>query len=171
MLYTPGDYYCVDITSHGLVEKICDDAIKYFTNSDYCHTFLITSTDGDIVEARPHGGVDKGHIDEYKGMKMVQSSTVLTNAQRLGIVHYAESLVGKYTYNFAGVCLLGLYLKGVRNSLVEKEVASDAAEDKRTFCSQLAAMAGRAYGVTEWMCGLDYATLVTPADLALLAIK
>lgn len=171
MLYVPGDYVCVDITSHAWGAKLADAAIKYFTKSEYCHAFLISSASGDIIEARPHGGVARDHISKYNGMKQLVSNTTLSAGQRTGIVSYAENLVGKDSYNFSGVVNIGLYLKGFRWSWLENEVASDSAEDKMTFCSQLVAMAGRANNVPSWMCEKPFATLVTPADLALLSIK
>lgn len=168
--YNPGDYFCVDITSHSWGAKLADWAIKYFTNSQFCHSALVTSANGDIIEARPHGGVTRGHISEYAGMTKIFSNTILTTGQRAGIVNFAGNLVGKDSYNFGGVVELGLYTKGIQWNWLEEHVASDSAEDKMTFCSQLVAMAGRANGVTEWMCGLPYATLVTPANLAELAM-
>lgn len=170
-MYLPGDYVCVDITSHSWKEELSDAAIRYFTKSDFCHSFLVTSMAGDIIEARPHGGVARDHLSKYNGMKQIGSNTNLNDAERNGIVAYAQGLVGEDSYGFTGVINLGLYLKGARWSWLEREVASDAAEDKQTFCSQLVAMAGRANGVTEWMCDLPYATLVTPANLATLAMK
>ena len=170
MLYNPGDYFCVDITSHSWGAKLADAAIKYFTKSKFCHSALVVSNSGDIVEARPHGGVSRGHISEYDGMTKIFSNTLLTATQRVGIVDYANNLVGKDTYNFGGVIELGLYTKGIQWNWLERHVATDSAEDRQTFCSQLVAMAGRANSVPEWMCGKPFATLVTPADLALLAL-
>lgn len=171
MLYQPGDYFCVDITSHSWGAKIADAAIKYFTNSKFCHSALISSTDGNIIEARPHGGVAKDHISKYDGMTKIFSNTPLTLQQRNGIVAFAANLEGKDTYNFAGVIELGLYTKGINWNWLEQHIATDSAEDAMTFCSQLVAMAGRANNVPQWMCGKPYATLVTPSDLALLAMK
>lgn len=171
MIYRPGDYACINITSHSFGSKLADAAIKYFTQSEFCHTVAIVSETGDIVEARPHGGVSRGHISEYDGMTKIFSNTNLSPVQRTGIVRYVEGLVGKDSYNFGGVLELGLYLKGVNWKWLEHRVASDSAEDRQTFCSQLLAMAGRANNVPEWMCGFPYATLVTPADLAKLALN
>lgn len=171
MKYNPGDYFCVSITSHAWKTWLADETIKLFTHSEFCHSALISSTSGDIIEARPKGGVTRNHISEYDGMAKVFSSTVLSNTQRTGIVDFAENLVGKDSYNFLGVCSLGLYLEGARWTWLENKIASDAAEDKQTFCSQLVAMAGRANNEVSWMCNKPYATLVTPSDLAVLAIS
>lgn len=167
MQFQPGDYVCVDITTPGLGNWIADHAIRFFTHSKFCHTFIVADTNGTIIESIPSKGVHEGHIDQYKGMTMIGSSTQLSPKTRQGIVKSAYGYVGRTGYGFSDIAELALYTQGFHWNWLESEVAE---ETHRTICSQLAAMCGRENGVPEWMCGLPYPTLVTPANLANLAM-
>lgn len=167
-MYKPGDYICVDINSHSPGAWLADHAIQFFTHSKFCHAFLYVDTDGTIVESTPRQGVQKANISKYAGMLKVGSTTELTNDQREGIIEAAYSYVGKTGYGFLDIVNLAFYTRGINLTWLENEVQE---EDHRTICSQLVAMCGRAKRVFEWMCGKKYPTLVTPADLARLAMK
>ena len=166
MIYKPGDYVCVDITAHSWNQIAADEAIRYFTRSRVCHSFLITSEDGEIIQATPSKGVDYGHISEYDGMPKTFSTTYLTDAQRKGIVNSAKYYVGRDSYGFLDIVYLGLYLKGYNWNWLESEVLE---EKNRTICSQLVAMCGQDNGINSWLCGKQYPILVAPADLDNLA--
>lgn len=163
-MFVPGDYVCVDQGNGGLV----DAAIRHFTHSDYCHALIYADTDGTVIEALAKHGVRRANISEYAGAKLLGSKTYLTGTERTAIVAHAESMVGKVGYGYWDIAELFLYLNGIRFNWLEDAVADD---NSITICSQLVALSGRAGGITEWMCGLPYASLVTPANLANLALK
>lgn len=167
-IYRPGDYVCVDITSNHIGAWLADHAIKYFTKSEFCHAFIYAETDGTIIEARPHGGVSYDHISKYDGMLQVGSTTSLTNAERSKIVDKAWELKGRDAYGFLDILYLGMYTQGYSWNWLENKVL---AETSRTICSQLVAMCGVAATVNEWLCNKPHPNLVTPANLANLAIS
>lgn len=163
-MFQPGDYVCVDVTPKLFTTRwIVDSAIKLFTHSKFCHAFIVTDTNGEIVEAHAGPGVHVSNISEYSGMMMLGSKDNLSPAQRAGIVKSAYSLVGRDSYGFLDIVNLGLYCSGISWNWLISEVQE---ETHRTICSQLVAMCGAANGVTQWLCGKEYASLVTPADLA-----
>lgn len=166
--YQPGSYACVSTKSTDWQGKIVNQAIKNLTHSIFTHSFLITKTDGTIVQSTPSLGVHESHIDSYAGAPIIFSNTALTTAQSDGIVKSAYSYVGKDGYGFLDIAYIGLYLEGFNWSWLEHEVLE---ETHRTICSQLVAMCGRDNGVTSWLCGKQYPQLVFPADLANLALK
>lgn len=167
-MYQPGDYICVDINSSSLGAWLADHAIKWFTHSKFCHAFIYAGTDGTIIESTPRQGVHKSNISEYAGMTMLGSNTALTDIQRAGIVKTAYSYVGRTGYGFLDIAYLSMYLNGVNWNWLESEVLE---ENDQTICSQLVAMCGAANGISSWLCGKSHPNLVTPADLAKLAMK
>lgn len=160
MLYIPGDYVCVDIIRGGLPARLMGSAIRYATHSKYTHAFIITTEDGEIIEARPEGAA-KNHISEYKNMPMFFSTTDLTHQQREGIVSTALSLVGT-PYGFLDIGYIGLATAGIEWEWLLDEVK----REDRMICSQLVAHCGISHGVRQWLCGKSCDQLVTPADLA-----
>ena len=167
MNYRPGDYACVDTIYPfwQLQDFIPSKAIQLFTHSKYCHTFVIVSEDGDIVEARPKGAA-KSHISEYGNDPIIYSSTILTDEQRKDIVSNSLSYIGT-PYGFLDIAYLGLYTQGIHWNWLLQRVLNQ----HRMICSQLVATAGlnARTPVTEWLCGRPDPQLVTPGDLALLA--
>lgn len=163
-MYVPGEFGCVDIIGDG-VSWLTGKLIRGFTHSSFDHAFMITSTDGEIVEAKPTGA-RISHISEYKGLNMVFSSTDMTPQQREGIVNTAKSCVG-IKYNYADILYLGLYLHGFQNKFVFDLVT----DEHRMICSQLVAYCGSMNGVKEWLCGKHYSQLVTPGNLADLTVE
>lgn len=167
-LYVPGDYACVSTRASDWKGKLANQAIKSFTHSQFTHSFLITRSDGTIVQSTPSKGVHEAHIRDYEGVPIIFSNTALTSAQRQGIVASAYSYVGKDGYGFLDIGYIALYVQGVNWTWLEHEVEE---ETHRTICSQLVAMCGRSNGVTSWLCGKPIPQLVFPADLANLALK
>jgi hypothetical protein len=157
--YTPGEFGCVDIIGDG-ISWLTGKMIRGFTHSGYDHAFIITSGDGDIVEARP-GGARRSHISEYDGLKMIFSSTDMTADQRNGIIETANTCTGT-GYGYLDICYLGLYLKGFQNKYLFDLVT----DENRMICSQLVAYCGDMHGVEEWLCGKSHSQLVTPGNLA-----
>lgn len=167
-MYQPGDYICVDINSHSPGAWLADHAIQWFTHSKFCHAFIYVDTDGTIIESTPRHGVHIANISEYEGMTMIGSSTNLTDHQRSDIVWSAYSYVGRDSYGFLDIAYLGLYTQGYNWKWLESQVLE---EKNRTICSQLVAMCGQDAGVNDWLCEKAVPQLVTPADLAKLAMK
>jgi hypothetical protein len=156
--YTPGFFVCVSTTGWG------STLIKLGTRSRYSHTFMITSMDGEIVQAMG-GGVQKAHISDYAGRKMVISSGIsMDKAQQDALVASALSMVGT-PYNELGIVDDGLESLGI----VIRWLADLANGDHEVICSQAAVLMGKAAGY-DWMCGKRVASEVTPADLARLPI-
>lgn len=166
-MYTPGDYICVDINSHSPGAWLADHAIKWFTHSNFCHAFIYAGKDGTIVESTPREGVHECNISEYEGMTMIGSKTDLTDEQRTKIIENAYSYVGRDGYGFLDIGYLALYTNGVSWPWLEGEVLD---EKSRTICSQLVAMCGLDIPDQPWLCGKPHPNLVTPADLANLAM-
>lgn len=167
-MFTPGDYICVDINSSSPGAWLADHAIKWFTNSKFCHAFIYADADGTIIESTPREGVHASNIREYSGMTTLGSSTALTAQQRAGIVKSAQRYVGRTGYGFLDIAYLSMYLSGINWNWLESEVLE---ENDQTICSQLVAMCGAANGVKSWLCGKSHPNLVTPADLANLSLK
>ena len=165
-LLTPGDYFCVSIRSSSLRTIVVNDAIRFFTKSEFTHAGMITSEAGEIVESTPKHGVRISNIGMYEYMPMVFSNTSIADSTRVGMVDYAKSLVGRDGYGFLDICYLGLYTQGVRWNWLESEVLE---QKDKTICSQLVAMVGQRFGITEWMCGQSQPNLVWPGELATLA--
>lgn len=163
MKYRPGDYCCVDIPGKFPFSWFTGFAIRHFTHSDFDHVFVITSEDGEIVEARP-SGAQISNISEYDGLELQFSTTDLTDEQRANIVEHAYSYVGT-PYGFLDIAYLGLYLNHIQPEWLFNKVVSE----HRMICSQLVATAGVKSGVKSWLCGKSHEQLVTPADLGNLA--
>jgi hypothetical protein len=162
-----GDYVCVTVTGTHLSNKICDDAIHWFTKSPYAHTFIVTDAlKGEIVEATPHAGVGYSNIEKYLPYKMVYSTTALSDIQRGLVIECAKNQVGRYSYGFKDILYLGMYTQGISWKWLEDEVLE---ENKQTICSQSVAMAGQFADVKSWLCGQPHPNLVWPGSLATLA--
>lgn len=152
--FTPGFYVCVGTPGLGPL------AIKLGTHSRYDHTFMITSMEGEIVQAMP-GGVEKAHISQYAGRPMKISSGISMNkAQQDALVKAAYSMVGT-PYNDLGIFDDGLEAIGAH----WRWLADVASGDHELICSQAVALMGKAAGY-DWMCGKRDSSEVTPADLA-----
>lgn len=153
-LYTPGFYVCVSTPGWGAL------AIKLGTRSRYNHAFMITSTDGEIVQAMG-GGVERAHISQYAGRRMKISSGISMNSEQQAIlVRTAYSMVG-VPYNDLAIIDDGLEALGG----AWRYLANLASEDSELMCSQAVALMGKAAGY-DWMCGKRTASEVTPGDLA-----
>jgi hypothetical protein len=152
--FTPGFYVCVGTPGLGPL------AIKLGTHSRYDHAFMITSMDGEIVQAMP-GGVEKAHISQYAGRPMKISSGISMNKdQQDKLVAAAYAMVG-VPYNDLGIFDDGLEAIGVH----WRWLADKASGDHELICSQAVAMMGEQAGY-NWMCGRRTASEVTPADLS-----
>lgn len=152
MPYTPGTYICFDTA--GFVPRV----IKLATHSRLSHAALITSTDGEMVEAMP-GGARKAHASEYAGCYALVSTPEGDAAHRALVVEAAEMMVG-VSYNDLGIVDDGLESLGV----FWKWLADIANSDHEVICSQLVALCG-ARGGFDWLCGKKLASEVTPGDL------
>lgn len=150
----------MDIIRGSLPARLMGSAIRFATHSIYTHAFIITSEDGEIMEARPEGAA-KSHISEYRGMPMFFSTTDLTHQQRSGIVKTALSLEGT-PYGFLDIGYLGLATTGIEWNWLLNEVL----REDHMICSQLVAYCGIQHGVRQWICGRAHEQLVTPADLS-----
>lgn len=168
-MFKSGDYVCVSVTGTGFTNKICDDAIHWFTKSPYAHAFIVTdAAKGEIVEATPHKGVGYANIDKYMPYKMVFSTTVLSDIQREKVIECAKAQVGNYSYGFLDIVYLGMYTQGHTWNWLESEVIE---QKKSTICSQSVAICGNFAGVKEWLCGQPHPNLVWPGMLADLALS
>lgn len=152
-IYTPGFYVCVGTSGFGAA------MIKIGTRSRYNHVFMITSTDGEIVQAMG-GGVEKAHISDYAGRPMRISSGISMNSdQQALLVRSAYSMVG-VPYNDLALFDDGLEAIGA----MWRYLAKLASDDHELMCSQAVALMGKAAGY-DWMCGKREPSEVTPGDL------
>lgn len=151
---TPGFYFCVATPGWG------SRLIRWGTRSAFNHAGMITSVEGDTVEAQP-GGVRKGHLSAYNGYKAVISSGLSMDLdQQTKVVAAAAAMIG-VPYNDLGIVDDGLESLGI----VWKWLANAANTDEELICSQAVALMGKAGGY-DWMCGKADASEVTPGDLA-----
>lgn len=165
MTFTAGTYGCVDSRSPNLYGRLMEAAIRYFTKSSYSHAFVIISESGDIVEAMP-GGARLANISEYAGLNIILYSGEMNDNQRHLVVQAAKRYIGT-PYGFLDIVYLGLYLRGIN----WKWLLGKIRRTSRMICSQLVAQCGVEASVPSWMCGKEFAQLVTPADLAKLAAQ
>lgn len=133
-------------------------AIRFFTNSQYSHAFIVCGQ-GKIVEAHAAGAaVDS--LEKYRKEDVLFSTVPLTDRQRVDIVAAANTLVGT-KYNFLDIAALALSHSGYRWGWLEHRIE----RTDRMICSQLVDQAYLLAGVHLFDDG-RLPQNVTPADLA-----
>ena len=150
----PGRYVCV------ATPDPVGWLIRRITHSSVNHVFIVTGP-GEIIEARPRGGVCRGTLAEYAGRYAVANTAeAMTQAQRIASAAEAEKQL-RTGYNFWADADIGLEDLGWHWRLL----ARIARVDKRLMCSQMTVACGKAAGL-DWMCGKATADQVSPGDLA-----
>lgn len=134
--------------------------IRKITRSKVNHVFIVTGP-GEIIEARPRGGVCRGALAEYAGRHAVANTAEpMTDAQRQAVVAEAERLLG-VAYDWFADADIGLEDLGWHWRLLAKI----ARASKRLMCSQMTVLSGKAAGL-DWLCGKASPDQVAPGDLA-----
>jgi hypothetical protein len=134
--------------------------VSDFTNSRYCHIRLITSADGDTIEADSNGAF-RGRV--RKGDVIVTAP--LTDAQRALIPGIADQFVG-VPYDWTDVIALGLSQLGFHSPRLARRIANP----DRLFCSQLVDLVWHIAKFTAFTDG-RLPQAVTPGDIADLAFS
>lgn len=150
----PGRYVCV--RTGGFIGWLIRKVTKSATN----HAFLVTGP-GEIIEARPRGGVCRGTLVEYAGMYAVANTReLMTQPQRIAVVAKAETLLGD-EYNFEADADIGLEDLGWHWRFLMRISGAR----KHFMCSQAVVTCGVAAGL-PWDCGKGSPDQVAPGDLA-----
>jgi hypothetical protein len=150
----PGRYVCVATPDPigWLIRKV--------TRSKTNHVFVVTGP-GEIIEARPRGGVCRGTLAQYAGRYAVSNTAeAMTDAQRAAVAAEAEKLL-HVPYDWFADADIGLEDLGWHWRLLAKI----ARVSKRVMCSQMTVLCGKAAGL-DWLCGKASADQVAPGDLA-----
>jgi hypothetical protein len=150
----PGRYVCVATPDFAgwLIRKV--------THAKTNHVFVVTGP-GEIIEARPRGGVCRGTLAEYAGrFAVANTAEPVTQEQRIAVAAEAEKQLAT-GYNFWADADIGLDDLGWHWRLLERI----ARVDKRLMCSQMTVACGKA-GSLDWLCGKASADQVAPGDLA-----
>jgi hypothetical protein len=134
--------------------------IRKITRSKVNHVFVVTGP-GEIIEARPRGGVRRGTLAEYAGRYAVANTAeAMTQAQRIAVAAEAEKQL-RTPYDWIADADIGLEDLGWHWRLL----ARIARVDHRLMCSQATVACGKAAGL-DWLCGRASADQVSPGDLA-----
>ena len=154
MSIEPGRYVCV--STPGFAGWL----IRQVTHSAANHVFIVTGP-GEIIEARPRGGVCRGTLAEYAGRYAVANTAeAMTQEQRIAVAAEAEKLLA-VPYDWIADADIGLEDLGWHWRLL----ARIARVSKRLMCSQMTVTCGKAGGL-DWLCGKASADQVAPGDLA-----
>ena len=150
----PGRYVCVATPDFfgWLIRKV--------THAKTNHVVVVTGP-GEIIEARPRGGVCRGTLAQYAGRYAVANiAEPMTDVQRAAVV--AEAVVLLHVpYDWLADADIGLEDLGWHWRLL----ARIARVSKRLMCSQMTVKCGKAGGL-DWLRGKASGDQVSPGDLA-----
>jgi uncharacterized protein YycO len=147
----PGNYFVT--RTGGFFGKL----IRIGTVSHWNHVGIYIG-DGRTIEAKPRG-VTIGNLSDYKTL-IWNRHDVITDAQRAGIIAYAESRLND-PYGFLEIAVLALRILGLK--MFSDLLARQLNEVKGVICSQLGELAYTSVGIVL-VDEADY--LVTPEALA-----
>ena len=108
----------------------------------YNHAAIVVDTSGGLIEASPRG-VRRNNMRAYSNTKIVQLHMLPADGERAASL--AVSLIGK-PYGWVDIAALAISILGYKPAWVRRACLST----NTLVCSQLAAFAAEAGGVTRW---------------------